>query len=242
MRAVHLSIHPSIHPHPPVRNADRLPSPPQLKARILRAESAFANGLETIGLYAAAVVAVNIGGSNGSNGGVRVNPRAANALSLAYLLTRVVYTVIYVVLQDPTRDGGDGGRDGEEGGGGGEAEDDDDADTVTPESVAAAAALALAGKVGKVGADSPADGRGSESEVKAEEGRMLAEETGGGGKRRRLRPRRRRGGGGGGGRGRARSALPRSGAWALARSATWFAGIGVIFAMFTLAGAATYDA
>ncbi|KAH9905373.1 hypothetical protein F4778DRAFT_705515 [Xylariomycetidae sp. FL2044] len=67
---------------------------PKIKARILRAECAFANGLETISFYAAAVVSVNAAG---------VDPVVANALAVAYLGSRVVYNVIYVILQDDPR-------------------------------------------------------------------------------------------------------------------------------------------
>lgn len=64
------------------------------KSRILRAEAAFANGLDTIGLYAAAVASVNI---------AKVDPVVANVLVLIYLATRVLYNVIYVILQDEPR-------------------------------------------------------------------------------------------------------------------------------------------
>ncbi|KAI0020314.1 hypothetical protein F4780DRAFT_378761 [Xylariomycetidae sp. FL0641] len=64
------------------------------KGLILRAEAAFNNGLETISLYAAAVAATNI---------APVNPRIANPLALAYLGTRVVYNLVYVVLQENPR-------------------------------------------------------------------------------------------------------------------------------------------
>ncbi|KAH6658141.1 hypothetical protein BKA67DRAFT_656362 [Truncatella angustata] len=77
---------------PSVLEADDLDY--KTKARILRAEAAFANGLETIGLYAAAVAAVNI---------APVEPGTANILALVYLATRVVYNMIYVVLQDDPR-------------------------------------------------------------------------------------------------------------------------------------------
>ncbi|KAK8091863.1 hypothetical protein PG997_002224 [Apiospora hydei] len=74
---------------PAVLKADDLDD--KTKARILRAEAAFANGLETLAFYAAAVAAVHVQG---------VNPVAANILSLLYLASRVVYNVVYVVLQD----------------------------------------------------------------------------------------------------------------------------------------------
>ncbi|KAK7937408.1 uncharacterized protein PG986_014276 [Apiospora aurea] len=77
---------------PAVLKADDLDD--ETKARILRAEAAFANGLETLAFYAAAVAAVNVQG---------VNPVAANILSLLYLASRIVYNVVYVVLQDNPR-------------------------------------------------------------------------------------------------------------------------------------------
>ncbi|KAI0149182.1 hypothetical protein BJ166DRAFT_58351 [Pestalotiopsis sp. NC0098] len=64
----------------------------KVKSRILRAEAAFANGLETFAAFAAAVVSVNAAGG-------RVDPGVANALAVAYLGTRAVYNVVYVVLQ-----------------------------------------------------------------------------------------------------------------------------------------------
>ncbi|KAI1340827.1 hypothetical protein F5Y15DRAFT_414548 [Xylariaceae sp. FL0016] len=77
---------------PAIIDADDLNS--KTKARILRAESAFANGLETIAFYASAVLAVNMAG---------VDPVVSNALAIAYLVTRVVYNVIYVILQQDPR-------------------------------------------------------------------------------------------------------------------------------------------
>ncbi|KAK1769234.1 hypothetical protein QBC33DRAFT_557284 [Phialemonium atrogriseum] len=59
--------------------------------RIQRARAAAANGLETIGLYAAAIVAANTQG---------VPTRKLNLLSLGYLASRVVYNFVYVVVQD----------------------------------------------------------------------------------------------------------------------------------------------
>ncbi|KAK7960634.1 hypothetical protein PG988_011848 [Apiospora saccharicola] len=78
----------------PVAISDVAPHIKHTKARILRAEAAFANGLETLAFYAAAVAAVNVQG---------LNPVAANVLSLLYLASRVVYNVVYVVLQDNPR-------------------------------------------------------------------------------------------------------------------------------------------
>ncbi|KAK9422189.1 hypothetical protein SUNI508_04868 [Seiridium unicorne] len=66
----------------------------QVKSRILRAEAAFANGLETVSLYAAAVASVNV---------APVDPVVANVLALVYLATRVLYNTIYVILQDDPR-------------------------------------------------------------------------------------------------------------------------------------------
>jgi uncharacterized MAPEG superfamily protein len=64
------------------------------KGRIERAEYAVANGFETIGLYAACVVASNFPG---------VNARVANILSIVYLITRVMYMFVYIILQDNPR-------------------------------------------------------------------------------------------------------------------------------------------
>ncbi|KAK8848749.1 Membrane protein [Apiospora arundinis] len=77
---------------PAILKADDLDD--KTKARILRAEAAFANGLETLAFYAAAVAAVNVQG---------VDPVAANILSLLYLASRIVYNIVYVVLQDNPR-------------------------------------------------------------------------------------------------------------------------------------------
>ncbi|KAG7290677.1 hypothetical protein NEMBOFW57_000680 [Staphylotrichum longicolle] len=62
--------------------------------RISRAKAAAANGFETIGLYAAAVVAANA---------ARVPAGRLNKLTLAYVLSRVVYNYVYVALQDNAR-------------------------------------------------------------------------------------------------------------------------------------------
>lgn len=63
----------------------------QLKRRIARAEAATANGTETIGLYAAAVIAANVSG---------VPAGRLNYLCLGYLASRVAYNLIYVWAQD----------------------------------------------------------------------------------------------------------------------------------------------
>ncbi|KXX75543.1 hypothetical protein MMYC01_207629 [Madurella mycetomatis] len=62
--------------------------------RLSRAKAATANGFETLGLYAAAVVAANAAG---------VPTPRLNALTLAYLTSRAVYNLVYVVLQDNAR-------------------------------------------------------------------------------------------------------------------------------------------
>ncbi|KAK0630698.1 hypothetical protein B0T17DRAFT_529067 [Bombardia bombarda] len=62
--------------------------------RIIRAKAAANNGFETIGLYAAAVVAANVAG---------VPVQSINQLALLHLATRAVYNYIYVVLQDNAR-------------------------------------------------------------------------------------------------------------------------------------------
>lgn len=50
-----------------------------------------ANGLETLGFFAGGVVAANIAG---------VPADSINILTLSYLVTRVVYVVVYVWLQE----------------------------------------------------------------------------------------------------------------------------------------------
>nr|KAK3302251.1 hypothetical protein B0T15DRAFT_298216 [Chaetomium strumarium] len=62
--------------------------------RISRARAATANGYETLGLYAAAVVAGNA---------ARVPGEQMTRLTLAYLASRAVYNYVYVVLQDNAR-------------------------------------------------------------------------------------------------------------------------------------------
>jgi uncharacterized MAPEG superfamily protein len=59
------------------------------KARILRAEGASANGFESLGYFAAAVVAANHAG---------VPAADLNALSLGYLLARTFYIYAYIAL------------------------------------------------------------------------------------------------------------------------------------------------
>ncbi|KAH8909908.1 hypothetical protein BR93DRAFT_935600 [Coniochaeta sp. PMI_546] len=68
--------------------------PQKIRQRIFRAEAATANGLETVGLYAAAVVAANV---------AQVEPDTVNKLTLAYLVSRAVYNYIYVIAQDDAR-------------------------------------------------------------------------------------------------------------------------------------------
>ncbi|KAI0403461.1 hypothetical protein F4802DRAFT_290485 [Xylaria palmicola] len=58
-------------------------------ARILRAESASSNGFENLPLFAAAVVAGNSAG---------LGAGTMNALSLAYVASRVVYNWVYIFL------------------------------------------------------------------------------------------------------------------------------------------------
>ncbi|KAL2181539.1 uncharacterized protein P884DRAFT_326227 [Thermothelomyces heterothallicus CBS 202.75] len=62
--------------------------------RISRARAATANGFETLGLYAAAVVAGNAAG---------LPTERMNKLTLAYLASRAAYNYVYVVLQDNAR-------------------------------------------------------------------------------------------------------------------------------------------
>ncbi|KAH7111480.1 hypothetical protein B0J13DRAFT_660002 [Dactylonectria estremocensis] len=70
---------------------------PILLGKILRARGAHQNGNETIGLYAAGVVAANLAG---------VDKHALNKLSLAYLATRLFYNYSYVWLQEKSGFGG----------------------------------------------------------------------------------------------------------------------------------------
>ncbi|KAJ4415141.1 hypothetical protein N0V82_007511 [Gnomoniopsis sp. IMI 355080] len=57
------------------------------KQRIIRAEGAQQNGFENVGLFAAAVVAANI---------AKVDNWTLNALSGGYLVSRVLYNLVYI--------------------------------------------------------------------------------------------------------------------------------------------------
>ena len=57
---------------------------------ICRAEAATANGLESIGVFAAAVVAAN---------GAGVPVAQLNALTVGYVVPRLAYGLVYVWLQ-----------------------------------------------------------------------------------------------------------------------------------------------
>ncbi|GAB0142755.1 hypothetical protein EsHS_00003294 [Epichloe bromicola] len=61
------------------------------KQRILRAEAASLNGLETIGLFAASVLAGNY---------ARLDTATLNHLSIGYLVSRLAYTLAYVLVQN----------------------------------------------------------------------------------------------------------------------------------------------
>ncbi|KAM3497957.1 hypothetical protein MY10362_008710 [Beauveria mimosiformis] len=63
----------------------------ETKARVLRAQSASDNSFETLGYFAAAVVAGNFAGLKNSS---------LNFLSIGYLITRLAYVVTYIKLQD----------------------------------------------------------------------------------------------------------------------------------------------
>jgi uncharacterized MAPEG superfamily protein len=69
-----------------------LPKP--ILRRIQRGEAACANGLETIGIYAAGVVAANVAG---------VPKDTLNVMTLGYVASRVVYNWVYVFAQDNSR-------------------------------------------------------------------------------------------------------------------------------------------
>jgi uncharacterized MAPEG superfamily protein len=57
------------------------------KGRIIRAESAQANGFENVGLFAAAVIAGNM---------ANLEIRMLNLLSVGYLASRLIYNYIYI--------------------------------------------------------------------------------------------------------------------------------------------------
>ncbi|GAO13072.1 hypothetical protein UVI_02024340 [Ustilaginoidea virens] len=61
------------------------------KLRILRAEAASLNGLETIGLFAASVLAGNY---------AALDAATLNHLSFGYLLLRAAYTLTYVLVRN----------------------------------------------------------------------------------------------------------------------------------------------
>ncbi|KAK0722572.1 hypothetical protein B0T26DRAFT_851506 [Lasiosphaeria miniovina] len=63
--------------------------------RISRARAAVSNGFETLGLYAAGIVAANASGA--------VPTATLNALALGYLVSRAIYNYIYVFMQDNAR-------------------------------------------------------------------------------------------------------------------------------------------
>ncbi|KAI0837276.1 hypothetical protein F5Y06DRAFT_85874 [Hypoxylon sp. FL0890] len=63
----------------------------RLKGRLQRAEAAGANAFETLGLYAAAVTAGNTAG---------LPAETLNTLTLGYLVSRVLYTWIYIWGQE----------------------------------------------------------------------------------------------------------------------------------------------
>lgn len=63
------------------------------KERVLRLSSASENGLENIGLFAAAVVAGNVAG---------LANETLNRLSMSYVAARVLYTVLYANNTTPT--------------------------------------------------------------------------------------------------------------------------------------------
>ncbi len=61
-----------------------LPSSPQA---IIRAEGAQQNGFENLGIFAASVVAGNVAG---------LDAGYVNALSMAYVASRIVYDLVYI--------------------------------------------------------------------------------------------------------------------------------------------------
>ncbi|KAI5918198.1 hypothetical protein F4810DRAFT_715748 [Camillea tinctor] len=73
-----------------VANAEN-DAPPILAGRIKRAEAAMNNGLETLGFFAAAVVAANLAG---------VELWTMNWYCYAYLTSRIIYTWVYIYGQE----------------------------------------------------------------------------------------------------------------------------------------------
>ncbi|KFA66855.1 hypothetical protein S40285_09699 [Stachybotrys chlorohalonatus IBT 40285] len=77
----------------PLALRDRIAKEPTLSAEskehFIRAKNASQNGYETLGLFAAGVVAANQAG---------VSRRTLNALSWGYVVSRVVYNFIYINL------------------------------------------------------------------------------------------------------------------------------------------------
>ncbi|KAI5451469.1 hypothetical protein NCC49_001775 [Naganishia albida] len=65
--------------------------PPKIAAKITRASSASANGMENVPLYAAGVVAANC---------ARLSASSANMICLAYLLSRLAYNTWYIHTTD----------------------------------------------------------------------------------------------------------------------------------------------
>ncbi len=61
----------------------------QKRDHFIRAQHASENGYETLGLFAAAVVAGNVG---------RVHLKTLNAMTWGYVATRVVYNYLYICL------------------------------------------------------------------------------------------------------------------------------------------------
>ncbi|SJX60456.1 uncharacterized protein SRS1_11769 [Sporisorium reilianum f. sp. reilianum] len=62
-----------------------------LDKKIIRAESAQLNGFETLGLYAAGIVAANVAGVPSSQ---------LNQLSIGYLASRILFNLLYIYVTD----------------------------------------------------------------------------------------------------------------------------------------------
>lgn len=69
-------------------SADKTDKNHVVKLQIFRAKAAEANGFENLPVFAGAVLAANVAG---------VPVETLNALSAAYLASRVIYNIIYVV-------------------------------------------------------------------------------------------------------------------------------------------------
>ena len=88
------SPHPTNSSTPPFSRLTKLSSLIKVLNRINRAKAASANGFETLGLYAAAVVAAN---------SAKIDLVKLNKLTIGYIISRAAYNFVYVQLQENRR-------------------------------------------------------------------------------------------------------------------------------------------